>query len=124
MSYEEELEELQRRRAADRAQESVGVGGLFDLVRSTDPQTSHEAASGLLPALSELQARVMAAYREHGAMTAKEAEALPVFADLGFSTVRKRICELHKAGWLRDTGVKEQGCTVFAPLTPPIHGQP
>jgi hypothetical protein len=43
-------------------------------------------------------------------MTAKEAERLPDFADLGFSTVRKRCSEGVQQGWLRTTGTIKDGC--------------
>lgn len=82
------------------------------MFRQSDPETSRDAAARVLPHLSELQARVRLAFQTHGALTAKEAEQLPEFADLGFSTVRKRISELVKLEVLASAGVRD-GSTVY-----------
>jgi hypothetical protein len=66
------------------------------MFRSSDPETSREAAARVAPHVSTLQARVLSAFRAHGPMTAKELEELPELADLGFSTARKRCSELAK----------------------------
>lgn len=85
----------------------------FALVRSTDPVTSHVAAAAIESCRTELQERVYAAFLELGPMSAKQAERLERFSDLGFSTVRKRASELLSAGWLRTTGKIHEGCQVY-----------
>lgn len=86
---------------------------LWGMSRRTDPQTSRAAALAILPGLNELQRRVLEAYADLGAMTAKECEALPRFRDLGFSTVRKRASELVKVGALEATDEKRDRCYVL-----------
>lgn len=83
------------------------------MFRSSDPETSREAAAKVAPHVTKLQARVLDAFRKHGPMCAKRAERLAEFSDLGFSTVRKRISELHQAGHLVRSGVRDGG-TVYA----------
>lgn len=102
---------------ADR--QAADAGGLFaelmagpPLASRHDRDASKDAAELIVPDLSELQARVMAAFRHHGQMTARQAEELPEFATLGFSTVRKRICELAKLGQLVGCG-KQERMTVY-----------
>ena len=84
------------------------------MARRTDPATSKATAVGTAEIVTTLQLRVFKAFQQHGAMSAKQAEKLPEFGDLGFSTVRKRCSELAAIGWLRDTGEVEDGCTVYA----------
>ncbi len=81
------------------------------LARRHDPLTSHAAADCIAPKLSQLQAEVLSAYRRHGPMSARVAERLPEFASYGFSTVRKRISELHKLGELAESGLDTAGRT-------------
>lgn len=85
-----------------------------EMARRGDPDTSKAAALAISETLSNLQARVWTAFSEHGDMSAKQAECLPEFADLGFSTVRKRCSEGLRAGWLRATGEIRDGCMVYA----------
>jgi hypothetical protein len=87
---------------------------LRTLARRDNPDTAKEAALGIVDHLPQLQARVYAAFVEHGAMTAKQAERLPEFAELGFSTVRKRCSEGLAMGWLVRTGEICDGCHVLA----------
>jgi hypothetical protein len=79
------------------------------LARRSDPETSRDAAVNIVEHLTELQRRVLAAYREHGRLTPKEVEDLPEFQDLGFSTARKRCSEGLRDGWLRRTGITRDG---------------
>lgn len=83
------------------------------MARKSDPDTSHEAAGTVCANLGQLQRRVLTAFQQRGPMTAKECEALPCFADLGFSTVRKRASELAAAGLLEPTGEKRGRCFVL-----------
>lgn len=90
---------------------------LFPMARTSDPQTSHAAAEVIRPDLSELQSKVLAAFKRHGPMTARKAERLPEFADYGFSTIRKRISELHRAGHLKEHGTdrtRRAPATIYA----------
>lgn len=74
------------------------------LARTSDPDTSHEAAAAVAPHLTFIQQAVLKAYREHGPMTARTCERLPELSMYGFSTVRKRISELLHAGRLETCG--------------------
>ena len=76
------------------------------MVRRTDPATSLQAAVSVALKLNALQMEVLAAYREHGPMSARQAEVR--FPDYGFSTIRKRVSELHKLGFLRDVGTETE----------------
>jgi hypothetical protein len=66
------------------------------MARVPDRTTSIDAAERIHDRVSELQQRVLEAFRTHGNMTAEQCEDLPEFAELGPSTVRKRISELTK----------------------------
>lgn len=87
---------------------------LFAAARSSDPETSHEAADRVTEKLSKLQQRVLTAFAAFGktGATARDVEQLPIFADCGFSTVRKRVSELADAGRLEAKG-KRDGMTVY-----------
>lgn len=75
--------------------------------RWSDPDTSRAAAERVSPHLTALQARVLAQIVLHGPITPKEIEALPVLADLGFSTSRRRCSELLALGKVRRVGVRD-----------------
>lgn len=87
------------------------------LFRRDDPPTSQAAATTVRPQLGEIQLAVLAAYRQHGPMSARQAEGLPEFAAYGFSTVRKRVSELGAAGFLRPCGVERESgaspCVIY-----------
>jgi hypothetical protein len=112
VSYERESGRLREQRPAIAASGHQDLP-LFDSVsmmaRRSDPATARQAAAGILRPLAGLQQRVYAAFLAHGAMTAKQAERLPEFADFGFSTVWKRVSELHRAGLLGHTGRRTEG---------------
>ena len=84
------------------------------LARATDPATSHQAAEAIAGDLSKLQALVLEAFHRYGEMTARRAERLPEFEAYGFSTIRKRVSELHRAGRLLAVGT-ERRATIYAP---------
>jgi len=81
--------------------------------RNTDPDTSVQAAVSVIAGLSNLQEKVLRAFRDNGEMTAHECELLPQFWNLSASTVRKRISELSHLGKLVDTGERREGMTVW-----------
>jgi len=87
------------------------------LFRRDDPPTSRGAAGAIEPQLGEIQRAVLAAFREHGAMSARQVEQLPIFQVYGFSTVRKRVSELAAAAYLRAVGTERESgaspCTVY-----------
>lgn len=84
------------------------LGPLFqvppDMVRHPDHETSLAAARGLLPHLTELQERVLDAFRTRGPMTDEFCEQLHQFSDCAPSTVRKRRSELVALGKLQCVG--------------------
>lgn len=76
---------------------------LFDyaerLARSTDPDTSHEAARAVLPNLGQLQQALYEAVREHPGRTMNELANLKGERDP--RTFNRRASELEKAGAIR-----------------------
>ena len=80
---------------------------LFDAprARTTDPATSHAAADVVRPRIGSIQRQVLNAFHRLGPMTARTAERLPIFDAYGFSTIRKRISELCRAGYLDIEGI-------------------
>ena len=83
------------------------------MIRNDDHGTSVSAAISILPHLSDLQARVLAAFRRNEAMTDRELEKLPCFSELAPSTIRKRRGELVKADLVVDTGERRDGMIVW-----------
>lgn len=79
------------------------------MARRADMETSREAAAVVEPHLGKIQREVLEAYRAHGPMTARDLEALPEFSEYGFSTVRKRLSELARAGHLVPHGTDRSG---------------
>ena len=74
------------------------------MARRSDPDTSKAAAVNVSGIITSLQRRIYQVFVARGRMSPKQAEALPEFADLGFSTVRKRCSELVAISKLRPTG--------------------
>ncbi len=79
------------------------------MVRASDPATSHEAAEVVKVYLSGLQQGLLHLFRNLGPMTAKQAEAVIEFSDYSPSTIRKRISELAKGGFLVEDGIDRTG---------------
>lgn len=91
------------------------------MARTTDPEPSHAAADVVRPHLGKIQQEVLAAYALHGPMSARQAERLPEFSNYGFSTIRKRISELHREGYLVECGTDTDGrtpCAVYRRVEP------
>jgi hypothetical protein len=92
------------------------------LVRHTDPSTSHEAAGVIAEKLNAIQQAVYAAFLERGPASARQAEAWPELRTYGFSTVRKRVSELARAGFLVAVGAETESgqvkATVYRGVTP------
>lgn len=87
---------------------------LFAGVRTSDPQTAHDAADAIAHKLSSLQQQVLTAFATFGdrGATGREAEGLPCFSACAPSTIRKRITELHRLGRLTEAGERD-GLTVY-----------
>jgi hypothetical protein len=86
------------------------------MARKTDPATSHGAAEVVAPHVGKIQALVLQVYAKRGPMTARTAERLPEFGAYGFSTIRKRISELARLGFLEEVGIDTTGrapCTIY-----------
>lgn len=79
------------------------------MVRATDPKTSHEAAEVVEPHLSKLQQVVLDHFKWFGPMSAKQAESFIDFNRYSPSTIRKRISELAKGGFLVEDGIDRTG---------------
>ncbi len=87
-------------------------GDLFatkGMVRKTDPQTSHEAARVVAPHVGKTVELILSVYRRRGPMSARKAERLPEFSSYGFSTIRRRITDLHRSGQLEECGIDHDG---------------
>jgi hypothetical protein len=69
-----------------------------------DHDTSIGAARTVLPHLTQLQHRVLDAFRFNGAMNDEQLEQLPCFRDCSPSTIRKRRSELVERGELTCVG--------------------
>jgi hypothetical protein len=82
-------------------QERPSVSGM---VHAHDPETSAEAAERIAPKRTELHQRVLDAFAQHGHMTDERLEQLPIFANYGPSTIRKRRSELYQQGALEIVG--------------------
>lgn len=77
-------------------------------VRHADPDTSQAAAEALTPKrLTEIQNAVLAWFRAHGPGTDEQIEDALLNRYSGFSTLRKRRCDLVTLGYLRDSGKRE-----------------
>ena len=73
--------------------------------RSTDPDTSHDAADSFSEhKLSELQGAVLAWFQKHRRGTDEQLENSTEFANLAPSTARKRRTDLAERGLIRDSG--------------------
>lgn len=79
------------------------------MVRAGDPITSHEAAEVVRPHRSKLQKRILDLFKWVGPMTASRAERFACFDSYSPSTVRKRISELARAGYLVESGIDRTG---------------
>ena len=84
------------------------------LFRSTDPDTSREAAAVVAPRIGKIQHLVLRVYAERGPMSARAIERLPDLEGYGFSTLRKRVSELTQSGHLERCGTDHSG---RAPIT-------
>lgn len=86
---------------------AVPTRKLRGMVRGSDPIESQVAAARVLHKLSATQLEIIKHLGWMGALTARELEQAPAFAHLGYSTVRKRICELKQAGRIVQDGRKD-----------------
>lgn len=95
-------------------QESLAPGhyNVVGLARRYDPDTSKQAAEKIAKKLTDLQARVLAAFTGGKEMNGGECEKLPQFETYAPSTVRHRICELADRGDLVKCG-NRGGMTVY-----------
>ena len=130
MTYEHEMH-IRRVSSVSSQIANLGLFGVVpirEMARRGAPQTSKDAAINISGGLKEIQRKVLTAYETHGPMGANVAENLPQFRDAyAPSTIRKRISELAQRGWLRDTGQRDRGCTVYeassantGPTNPPL----
>ena len=90
--------------------------GTKGMVRKHDPETSELAAEAVAPRISALQAEVLERIKYLRQPTsARQLEAS--FPEYGFSTIRKRVSELHKMGLLIADGTETESgkspCTVY-----------
>lgn len=76
----------------------------FTLARRTDPPTSHQAALQVTKTLTERQCAVLQAIAYQGPLSGREAERLARFARWAPSSVRKRITELRRFGFIESAG--------------------
>lgn len=77
---------------------------IVGMVRREDHATSVEAAVAVAVHVSDLQGRVLEAFRQVGPMTDERLERLERFARYAYSTLRKRRTELYHLGKLVAVG--------------------
>jgi hypothetical protein len=93
------------------------------MIHRHDPDTCEDAAERVLPVLSDLQGRVLNAFRRFDAQhcgsgaTDGEIEALPEFRACRPTSVRKRRLEIERLGYIRRTDVRRKGMIVFRPVS-------
>jgi hypothetical protein len=94
---------------------------LRGMTHHDDPYTSVEAAAKIERHRTELHARVLQAFLEHGPMTDAELEQLPEFHGYGPSTLRKRRSELYHAHDLAAIGERRnaRNCKMLVWSVPP-----
>lgn len=99
---------------------AVPTAKLRGMVRGSDPIESQVAAARVLRKVTATQQDILALLAVvDGPMTARELEQAPSFAHLGYSTVRKRICELKQMGRIVQDGRKDgMGMWALAPANP------
>ncbi len=93
------------------------------MVRQSDPETSHEAAKVVAPHVGSTVELILSVYRRRGPMSARKAERLPEFSSYGFSTIRRRITDIHRSGQLEECGIDHDGrapATIYR-VTPEVH---
>lgn len=81
----------------------------YKRARTTDPDTSHEAAEAIGKDLKELQRRVMEEFDRHGPLT--HHRLIQLYREhYGFaaeSTIRTRCAELVEMGLVEDSGIRQ-----------------
>jgi hypothetical protein len=87
---------------------------IFPMTRREDYETSEGAAQVVLPHIGSIQRKVLATIREKGPMDARKMERLPEYSSYGHSTIRKRIGELARGGYLKAVDIDRTG---RAPIT-------
>src|SRR5205814_1056694 len=74
----------------------------------TAPASSVKAAAVLEPKVGSWRARVLEAFRDAGEAGLTQEELVDSFGEdasgVSFSTIRSRVSELRKAGWVEDSG--------------------
>jgi predicted ArsR family transcriptional regulator len=73
------------------------------LARTTDPDTSHDAAINAIIFAKSHQKRILACLRWHGDMTAHEMEQ---HTGLNYVQIDRRMHELVKAKLVQDSGIR------------------
>jgi len=106
MSYEERLAQLQR----DKAAAELADSPLMAHARTTDPETSHDAAASIRSErIRASQVAVLDTFRQHGPLTQEELVTryarAPMQSDSG---LRTRASELVALGKLVDTGKRRK----------------
>lgn len=82
-----------------------GLGISGPIARRTDPKTSLEAGKAFTQdRLTEIQAAVLSWFKSHRTGTDMDIEDALLSKYPGFSTLRKRRCDLVTLGYLEDSG--------------------
>lgn len=77
---------------------------MIAVARNSDPATSHKAAERVTQHLTEIQKRVLAAFRALGSRPITDEDLVIQLPELAPSTVRSRRAELVRMGKIRDSG--------------------
>lgn len=83
------------------------------LARSTDPQTSHDAADRAHQFIASHDAKIYGVLCDHHP-TALTYRAIAAFAKLEPVAVGRRLTYLERRGLIRPTGEVHEGCRLWA----------
>ncbi len=95
-----------KKRQPSKQQDLFGVSSLA-FARSTDPDTSQDAAKSFDP--NALEARVLEVIQSYGQSGCIKDRILGHFAPDAAPTITPRLAPLMRKGWIEDTGERRKG---------------
>lgn len=95
-----------KKRVPSKQQDLFGVSSLA-FARSTDPDTSHDAAKSFDP--TALEAKVLEVIQSYGQDGCIKDQILQHFPADAAPTITPRLAPLMRKGWIEDTGDRRKG---------------
>lgn len=95
-----------KKRVPSKQRDLFGVSSLA-FARSTDPDTSHDAAKSFDP--TALEAKVLEIIREYGTDGCIADQIIQRFPHEQSHTITPRFAPLMRKGWIEDTGDRREG---------------